>query len=539
MMETASWWWNVGVLMCLTLSIVLFIATFLLYRAQKKAREKKQSIELQIARKEYELLLADRKEYFTNIVSEINQPLTSIVGICNTLEDHIKTTSNQSLRPHIEKLSRNVKLLNEWAQETLNARHTDDDILGKLNIQSITVETIFQRWIYVYEEIAQQNNINLTIKIERADLNWCTDLTSLGKLITHLLSNAMKHTPGGGEVRVSTTLTPTGELRLEVYHTGSDNSKSNLIHQWKKLSDKLDAKMSVEGVEGQFTRITVDFPKMMMPTFGENEPDFLPTENIHQRVGKPRILVIDNNPDILWLVSDILSDEYAVSIAKDVAEARKLIKEHIPELIITDIMMPDENGLDFIKHIRENKFTRNLPVIIISGRNAEEDKIIGYNAGADAYITKPFNVDILKTLVSRLLQRKVTDTDYYRSPESTATLDSGKEITHESKMFIENMRKYIINNLNDESKLSAAALASAMNVDIRTLYRRFKKNTDFTPSEFVKNIRYSYAANLILSSTLTIQEIIYQVGMTNKTVFYSDFKKIYGMTPKEYRNSKH
>ena len=138
-----------------------------------------------------------------------------------------------------------------------------------------------------------------------------------------------------------------------------------------------------------------------------------------------------------------------------------------------------------------------------------------------------------------MIERKNADKAYYRSSESAVTLQSGLEISNEGKQFLDVIRKYISENLEDESKLSPAELSRAAGVDVRTLYRRFKKYSPYTPSEFVKKCRYAYAVNLLLTTDLTTQEIIYRIGMSNKTVFYADFKKIYGMTPKEYRNSSH
>ena len=306
---------------------------------------------------------------------------------------------------------------------------------------------------------------------------------------------------------------------------------------------KLRGTIEADSVEGEYTRFTVTLPPMSVQAgivedsaagAGQSEASDHPIDV------RPEVLVVDDNPDILWLVSKILSDDYNVTSVRSVAEARKQTERQIPAVIITDIMMSvsEENGLDFIRHIRSNKFTRHLPVIVLTAKISEEDKIEGYKAGADAYVTKPFNSDVLKSLVANMIARKDADKDYYRSSESAITLQSGLEISNEGKEFIDTIRKYISENLEDENKLSPVELAKAAGLDVRTLYRRFKKYSPYTPSEFVKKCRYAYAARLILTTDLTIQEIIYRIGMNNKTVFYADFKKIYGMTPKEYRSSR-
>lgn len=548
----------------IVLTICLVAIVYFIFRSLRAVYNRRRELDRQLKRKEQELLFAERKEYFTGIINEFRAPLTVITGICDTLS-HLSST-NTELKPYVDKLRSNADHLSNLAQEILEARDIDNDNI-ELNIQPMTIESIFKKWVYGYEEIARQNNINLSTIIEQPNLRLNTDETCMGKIITALMSNAIKYTPAGGDIRVTAGLNAMEELRLEVYNTGKGISKKernrlfdkrpviadgsndtfqdistlrglgmSICHQMAVL---LGAQIKVESAEGEYARFIVVFPKMNVQPAGDDETPNVTADTPRELVDKPEILVVDDNPDILWLVSSILSKEHVVTAANNVTEARQAIEQQIPALIITDITMPGESGLEFIRFIRENRYTRNLPIIVLSAKSSEKDKIDGYKAGADAYFTKPFNTEILSALVARMLQRKSSDIHYYRSPESAATLDNGKEISNESKMFIDNMRKYIINNLDDENKLSPAALAKAMSVDIRTLYRRFKKDTPYTPSEFVKSIRYAYAANLILTTTLTIQEIIYQIGMNNKTVFYSDFKKIYGMTPKEYRKVKH
>ena len=562
-------WYASGQAIFLYILTFIMIISIIIYRSRTIYNNKKKELERQIYAKEQERLFADRKAFFTNITHEFCSPLTMIMGICDTLNKQMEESDDRGMKPYVDTLYRNSRHLNDLVQEILDVRYMDDETLVRLHIQPIALENIFKRWIHVYEDIARQNNIDFVVEVDQPDMRWNTDVSCMSKIITNLMSNAFKYTPAGGKIRVSAKLMPDGSLKFEFYNTGqgiSEENRKQIFNKYAIFNDlasnsyrdmssrhglglfichemavKLGATIDIESVDGEYVNFTVTFPRMDVRQGRADEETHLPAlaGNPPRYENKPEILIIDDNPDILWLVSNILASDYVVTLAKDGAEARKALERQIPALIITDIMMPDESGIDFIKFIRNNKFTQNLPIIILSAKISEEDKIEGYNYGADAYVTKPFNGDFLKTLVGRLLQRRDSDKDYYRSPISAVTIDSGKEISNEGKLFFDNMRKYISDNFDDESKLTPDAIARAMNVDIRTLYRRFKKYTPYTPSEFVKKIRYAFAANLILTTDLTVQEIIFQIGMSNKTVFYSDFKKIYGMTPKEYRNSKH
>ena len=560
-------WYSYTICLLLIAGIIYFVYS----RSRRIYAEKRRELELRLHEQEQERLYADRKEFFTNITHEFCSPLTMIMGMCEEIKKQSDKPDNHELRPYVDSLCENSKYLNELVQEILDVRYMEEGTFIHLKIQPIAIENVFKRWVHGYEEIAHQNGITFITEIEQPDMRWNTDVSCLSKIVTNLMSNAVKYTPTGGEIRVSARQTPDGSLQLEVRNTGQGIPPEQLQQLFNKFAifnnvdtngyremssrnglglfithgmvAKLGGTIEADSVEGEYTRFTVTLPPMSVQAgivedsaagAGQSEASDQPIDV------RPEVLVVDDNPDILWLVSKILSDDYNVTSVRSVAEARKQTERQIPAVIITDIMMSvsEENGLDFIRHIRSNKFTRHLPVIVLTAKISEEDKIEGYKAGADAYVTKPFNSDVLKSLVANMIARKDADKDYYRSSESAITLQSGLEISNEGKEFIDTIRKYISENLEDENKLSPVELAKAAGVDVRTLYRRFKKYSPYTPSEFVKKCRYAYAARLILTTDLTIQEIIYRIGMNNKTVFYADFKKIYGMTPKEYRSSR-
>ena len=384
--------------------------------------------------------------------------------------------------------------------------------------------------------------------------------------MNNLISNALKYTPEGGEIRVGISHPENGNLVIDVYNTGAGIKAANIktlfdkfvvfnnvernryrdmasrhglgLYICHEMVTKLKGEITCESTEGEYARFTVTLPPLeinSVPPEPAEEVPVLPKVEIESR---PMVLVVDDNPDILWLLNDILSEEYTVMRATTAMAAMKQIESQLPSLIITDIMMPDVDGIEFVKMVRDSKYAKHLPVIVLSANITEDFKMKAYNAGADAYVTKPFSPDFLKVVLSRLLKRKDNDRDYYRSKESSVTIEDGMEISNEGKEFLERVKRVIAENLTDESSLKPSELASALGCDLRTLYRKFKKFTPYTPNDFVKRYRYSYAANLILTTNLSIQEIIYRVGMNNKAAFYSDFKKIYGVTPKVYRDSK-
>jgi len=543
--------------------VVLFLVGVLV-QSRRIYRRKRREMERQLHEQQQEQLYADRTEFFTSITHELCSPLTMILGLCNILRKDLNDEERKKLDHYIDSLQAHSRHLNELVQEILDFRRMEEGGFRNLRVQPVRIGYVFDRWVYTYSDIARENDIMFNAVINPPDLRWNTDISCMGKIVTNLTSNAFKYTPVGGRIDISAGIED-DEFVLSVYNTGSGISEEDQLTLFNRytvfqnvdqngyremasrhglglyicheLVEKLGGTITVDSRKGEYTRFEVRLPLQEITRKSLSQPGDNSANDMFEAAGKPEVLVVDDNPDILWLVSDILSDSYNVVKASSAADALGIINRKVPSLIITDIMMPDTDGIEFIAQLRQHKFAKNLPILILTAKVSEKDKIEGYNIGADAYLTKPFTPEVLKVIVERLLQRKKSDKDYYHSSESAVTLQDGIEISNEEKEFFDKIKQIIADNIEDENKLRPADLAREVGVDVRTLYRKFKKYTPYTPNEFVKNYRYSYAAKLLLTTNLTIQEIIYRVGLTNKTVFYADFKKIYGMTPKEYRDA--
>lgn len=525
-------------------------------------RRKRGEFEKALFDRQQEQLYADRMEFFRNITHELCAPLTMIMGLCEKLHNDADADQNGKLERYVSLLRQHSSHLNDLVQEILDIKQMQDPDFRIIRVQPISLENIFSKWVLSFKEIGADNGITFETELDNPDIRWNTDPGSIGKIITNLISNALKYTPERGTVRVSCLVKDDG-LHFSVYNTGGGispeecktlfdkytmfnnavrNGYSDIasrhglgLYICKGLVDKLKGSITVCSVPGEYTRFDVVLPRLEVTEWvkpGKSDPALLSDSS-----DRLPVLVVDDNPDILWLVSEILSGTYEVIKASGAAEAFEKIKQKLPSLIITDLMMPDTDGLEFTAELRKNRYTKNIPILILSAKITEINKIKGYASGADEYMTKPFSPEFLRVVVDRMITRKKADKDYYHSSESVLTLHDGMEITNEDKAFFDKLKEYILDNIEDENKLKPAELAAAMGMEVRTLYRKFKKSSPYTPTEFVKNYRYTYAAQLLLTTNATIQEIIYKVGLSNKTMFYADFKKIYGMTPKEYRDA--
>ena len=213
---------------------------------------------------------------------------------------------------------------------------------------------------------------------------------------------------------------------------------------------------------------------------------------------------------------------------------RQCCSLHI-DLIITDVALPEKNGMTFTRNVKSNKHTMHIPMVILSGKRDISDKVEGLAAGADAYVEKPFEVSYLRAVIYRLLEKQQTMLEYYTTSASAFVYSNGQLQDRESTDFISKISLYIDANIENE-KLSAESIADYMQIGLRNLYRKFKDLELPPPNEFIKNHKLQVAAKLLVTTSLTVQEIIYRSGFNNRSHFYREFFRCYNTTPKDYRN---
>lgn len=429
-------------------------------------------------------------------------------------------------------------------------------------------------WFY---PLSEQHQIQFKIDAPK-ELYWNTDSVYFKKILANLISNAFKYTEDGGTVRISLH-EEENFLVLKVYNTGkgieeadmqnifdryrilgtmdNDDNRQNTTRNGlglficHSLVQSLGGKIDIESEVGQYAEFTVTLPFGIVEetsdnTIDEEIPVSLPSPNTDiqepqishtaqkETEDKPMILVIDDHKDIVWLITETLSSEYQVQEAYNAEKALEFLKQYTPSLIITDIMMPNMDGLELISLIKENKYTRHIPLIIISAKISDQEQAAGLNIGADAYLTKPFSPTVLLSVVNRLMTNQRELKEYFYSPESAYQYTEGQLLHQEDKEFLDTVTSIIKENVSKEG-LGPELVADALNINTRILYRRFKKISTMTPSDFIKDYRLNYAAQLLVNTNMSVQEIIYNVGISNKSYFYREFARKYNMTPKEYR----
>ncbi len=552
------------------LLLMILCISSIIYYIRWKFHQKQSVVARRIKEEQREKLYESKLRFFTNVTHELYTPLTLINGALEQIKKEEGKDVNSRLKKYFGILQNNVISLNELIQEILDYRKIEESEINPYTLKNVSVTHLVDNLLTSYAELALQNRIELIASVPD-DLYWSTDRASFKKIVSNLLSNAFKYTPVGGTIRVNISITK-GSLKIEVYNTGRgiepdklktvfnryhilENADVNANNQMtarnglglficQSMTQLLQGEISVESEVNEYVRFTVLLPDLTgqfkepeeKPVI-EKKPDIPEEVNFNKTEDNSEIyvLVVDDNQEIVEMVGDILSPYYTILKAFSAQEALNIMKKQTPDLVITDIMMPEIDGLSFIHMIRKNKYNKHLPVIALSARVEDRDHVKGYDAGADAYIAKPFSSEVLVSIVHRFLANKEEIKNYYDSAESVFEFTHGKLLHQEDKEFTDQVLAIVKENLTNED-LRAEFVAEKMGISTRALYRQLKRILDVTPTEFIKDFRFSYAAKLLISTNLSVKEIVYRIGITNKSYFYNEFQKKFNAPPKQYKS---
>lgn len=525
----------------------------------------------------------EKLRFFTNITHEFCTPLTLIYGPCERILSH--SESDPYIKRYASIIKSNTERLNSLIQEVIDFRRVETGN-QKVKIASVDVTGLCNDIMASFSGMVEQRGVKLESDIA-TELTWPTDYGCFTKIVYNLVSNAFKYTPDGGVIRF--VVRRDGEsLQLRVYNTGKGirpEDKSKIFNRYTildnveenatrglssrnglgmaichSMTELLGGRIEIESEVNEYAEFVVTLPWRKPDSYvgeGCDAPVRLSaeSENVVTKIAgdgsktntapkpavdspQPRregscVLVIDDNPDILSLLADSLT-EYEVVTASNAEEAIDKARIRVPDLIVTDIMMPGIDGLELARTLKQDRHMSHVPVVILSARNSSDDKVEGLQSGADAYVTKPFTLSYLRAVIARLLARKNEMKEYYNSSASAYQYANGKLLDLESKRFVDRLNAYIDENL-DNPELSPESMAAHFQTSTRNLYRKMKELDLLPPNDFIKDHRISFATKLLVTTSLTVQEIIYRCGFNNRSHFYKEFDKRHGMTPKDYR----
>lgn len=544
-----------------------------IYLFRRHYRGKRDAIIEKMNRQQRDELYESKLRFFTNITHEFCTPLTLIYGPCEKVLSYSGTDSY--IHKYAMMIQQNAKKLNALILELIEFRRLETGH-KTLEIQPVNVAEQTQSIVESFNELAESKGIDYQMRI-REGLYWNTDGNCLSKIVNNLLSNAFKYTPDKGTISIE-QYAKEGKLYLRISNSGKGIEKENLtkIFDRYKILDNfevqqkdgfsprnglglaichsmvtlLNGEVKVTSVLNEITTFEVTLPVMVATHSAEeiNRPEGtvslsddpqmdLKNAPTTYDTSKLTILVIDDDPSMLWFVTEVLVGKYNVLPFGNAEEALEQLKVKLPDLIVSDVMMPGLDGMSFAKKMKSDKLLSHIPLILLSALNDMDEQVKGIEAGAEAYVTKPFNVEYLEKLVSRLIQRKKDLKEYYHSVYCSFELDDGRFLHKEDRSFFDTMMQVIADNIH-QPEFTIDMLSSALGYSTRQFYRRLKVVTDKTPMDIIKDYRLTFAEHLLLTSNYSVEEVLDKVGFVNRGTFYKLFLQKYGMPPRQYREQK-
>jgi two component transcriptional regulator, araC family len=424
----------------------------------------------------------------------------------------------------------------------------------------------------------KQKKLNFQFLAEDTSFEMPFDKEKVEKIYFNLLSNALKFTPQEGSINVSLTkedlpLPPSkGEVAvLRVFNSGSyipKDKQNEVFEHFYKINPDSEGSgiglalvqalvashngtISVESTEGEGTTFLIRLPfsqeqvsakAVYDSNYIETHLDLLPSlpasdeklklpTVVPSAPEKPTVLIVEDNEDMRQFIRYILSDNYNLIEAENGEEGFEVAKKHLPDVVISDVMMPKTDGFDLCQLLKTNVATNHIPVILLTAYALDEQKQVGFESGADAYISKPFNVKLLKTRVRKLIENRKK----IRESFSNFLLNETKQETlgKIEQQFITDFTQYVENSIANP-ELNIDEIADALGLSRSNLYRKIKSLTDYSPNELIRTIRVKYAKQLLNSKAKSISEVAYEVGFSSPSYFAKCFKDFYNESPTEY-----
>lgn len=568
---------------------ILSLSVYFWLRYRKKRTELRRRLEMEhLLRLKEDELHQQQLGFFTNIVHELRTPLTLINGSVERFFHKTNSPDNRSKEQQfLSIVHRQSSRLTYLVNQLLDFRKIE---AGHLTCQLIyfDISALLSGIADLFVPFAEQKSIEYKIIIS-ADITGWLDKDKLEKIIFNLLSNAFKHSMDGQQVVFQVKKnTHNDTLNLLVRNTGSRLTDEELKHVFDRffvaektigdqfssgiglafthqLVDLLSGEITIDNKDGVVTFVVqlplvnptslnaatemgVKFPSpsylLRAITAGSEEELISIRENNKRSLvaslensKRQVILIVDDEPVIRFLLKDLLEEFFIVYEAETGRQAIELLQVISVDLIISDVMMPDINGLEFCQKVKNTPETCHLPFILLSAKGEMDQKTEGYDAGADAYIPKPFDTQHLMVRVKRLLEYRARLHSMFNKG-TTETQLTDKNLSGDDRQFLNKVVEIIEANIQD-SLLDASFLESRLNLSRMQLYRRMKTLSNMPPVEFIKHLRLQKTVKLLETTTISVNEVFYQSGFNNQSHFFREFKKRYGCSPNEYRSQQH
>ena len=507
-----------------------------------------------------------RENFFTNITHEFRTPLTVILGLSHDLQ----AAESEEVKDKARTIDRQGNGLLTLINQLLDISKIKSAV-GNADWRNGNITAQLTMIVETYRDYARNRNIDLQFFAkDTVEMDFVPDYVN--KVINNLLSNALKFTPEYGKVNV--TMWREGErLLIDVEDTGQGMDEETLAHVFepfyqgesdtpnigtgvglalvKQIMDAVEGTVTAESTVGRGTVFHLSVPirneaKQRITATSETHTPLLPEAGtpLADNEGEDsqcRLLVIEDNRDIAAYIGSQFSGRYAVSYATNGRDGLDKALDLVPDLIITDLMMPGMDGLEVCRQVRGNEITDHIPIIVVTAKITEEERIRGLEAGADAYLAKPFNAEELRTRVEKLIEGRQLLRKKYAQMMTAHQDDEEEEATQRRAAdlrFLAKVSDVIYLQLNRGKDIEVSQIASAMCMSDRQFYRKMNALTDSTPTVYIQRVKIKKAKSLLDGdSQMSFREIADKCGFNDYSNFVRTFKNTYGVTPTEYRRS--
>jgi ABC-type sugar transport system substrate-binding protein/DNA-binding response OmpR family regulator/nitrogen-specific signal transduction histidine kinase len=517
----------------------------------------------------------EKLTFFTNVSHEFRTPLTLLIGPIDTLlsRDHLHSEERKLLLL----MRRNANILLKLVGQIIDFRKYESGKL-QLNLTLSNFQSFLSDLSTSFDEYAKRKHIHFHFSSTHDDFTMWFDNEKIETIYFNLLSNAFKFTSENGHIHVKLHKEHINGSDFAIISVSDDGKNIPLEHIENIFNRfyKVDPHTPGSGIGLALTKALVDSHngniwvesgnkngctfKVQLP-FLHNEIPLVEQQPVYQKIAienieapvipeldleiennqmeesipfendKPLILIVEDNADVRFYTKSLLTDNYTIIEAGDGQNGLNKAIKYVPELIISDVMMPGMNGYELCKQLKENLSTSHIPVMLLTACTLDEQRAAGFESGADAYIQKPFNDSLLMIRVRKLIENRQRVKEYF---EKNLTFGESKSnVASIDKAFINKFHKLIEENLSD-SELNVDDIGKNLGLSRIQLYRKIKSLTNYAPNELVRIIRLKAGADLLVRSEKNISEIAYEVGFTSPSYFTKCFREYFNESPSDY-----
>lgn len=550
------------VLFVLLVIVTAVYILFTIYRLKHKV-----SIEQQLTNM--------KLRFFTDISHELRTPLTLISGPV----EYVLTNKNlpSDAREQLQVVERNTKRMLHLVNQILDFRKIQNQKM-KMRVQRIDVVAFTRKIMDSFNAMAEEHQIDFLFETEKTELYLWVDADKYEKIIFNLLSNAFKYTPNGKIISVFIHENEKSVLvgvrdqgigiaenkRKSIFMRFENLIENNIFNQSstgiglslvKELVDMHKAVITVDSTLGKGSCFSVEFLKgkehydaateFLQDDASVDVSGLSANENAGETdASLPTMLLVEDNQELRLFLRSIFSADYRIAEASDGVEGTEKAGLLLPDIIISDVMMPGKDGITMMRELRANMTTSHIPIILLTAKNTFENKLEGLEYGADDYITKPFSATYLKARVKNLHEQRQKLQDLYRDKLMLATVQPDElqeektetpEMSPNDRRFMDKLMELMEKNL-DNGDMVVDDLVRELAVSRSVFFKKLKTLTGLAPVEFIKEVRINHAIRLIETGEYSMTQISYMVGINDPRYFSKCFKQKMGMTPTEYRD---